>query len=683
MILPLLRSAAVARDGLPAWRARSLRTTVLACAALALARPGIAQVAATPDPTVSELKKLSVEELMDIEVTSVSKQPEKLLDAASAIQVITNEDILRSGASSIPEALRLADNLDVARQNSHDWNISARGFNTDLANKLLVLVDGRTVYTPLFSGVFWDVQDYLLADLDRIEVISGPGGTLWGANAVNGVINITTKNAKDTQGGLIETGGGTDLQGFAAARYGGKLAPDVYFRVYAKYFDRANEGTARGKDATDGWNMSRGGFRIDSTASPQNPLTLQGDLYSGDEDVTTGGTGRVSGGNLLGRWTHTLAPDSDLSLQLYYDRTHLASPKPSNGFVPAGTLTDDLDTYDLDFQYRFPVGRSHRLIWGLGYRFTRDDVGNAPSLVFLPARLDQRLFSGFVQDEIALAPSLTLTLGSKLEHNDYTGVEVEPGTRLQWNFADRRMLWAAVSRAVRTPSRIDRDLQEPTGLPAPFPSSILNGGPDFRSETVVAYELGYRAELGAKLSGSLSFFFNDYDHVRSTTPAPLTATSFGFPLVFQNNLEGETHGAELSFTYQMREGWRLHGGYTLLREHLHVKPGQVDFSHGLNETADPGQQFSLRSSVDLPRNVELDSGLRWVDTLHNNNGPNPGTVPGYFELDVRLGWHPTRSLELSLVGQNLLHDHHPEYGFPGPAREEIQRSVYGKATWRF
>jgi len=634
-------------------------------------------------PSLPTLKKLSLEELMDLEVTSVSKRPEKLLDAASAIQVITGEDIRRSGASDIAEALRLAGNLDVAQQNPHDWKISARGFNTDLSNKLLVLIDGRTVYTPLYSGVFWDVQDYLLEDIDRIEVISGPGGTLWGANAVNGVINITTKSAKDTQGLYFDAGGGSQLEGITDVRYGGTLAPNVYFRVYAKYFDRDSGVVADGSDATNSWHMSRGGFRIDSEALPQNTLTLQGDYYSGDENLKTGGTSEVSGGNILGRWSHTISPDSDMSLQLYYDRTHLASPKPASGAVPAGILTDDLDTYDLDFQHHFRWGEYHRFVWGLGYRFTRDAVGDAPSVAFVPADLDRNLFSGFVQHEMQLRENLFLTLGTKLEHNDYTGFEWEPNTRLRWNFTSGQMLWAAISRAVRTPSRIDRDLVEPTHLPAPFPQSILSGGPDFESETVIAYELGYRAQLGAKATTSLSVFYNDYDHVRSTTPGPAGFPSFGFPLVFHNNLEGETYGIELNTTYQALDWWRLQGTYDLLEEHLHVKPGQVDFSNALNETADPEHQFSIHSSMDLPQDVELDADLRWVDTLHTNNGPNPGTVPSYFELDVRLGWHPTKRLELSVVGQNLLHAHHPEYGFPSPTTEQIERSLYGKAAWRF
>src|SRR5579862_6736573 len=321
-----------------------------------------AQTNDTTKPS-TDLKGMSLDELVNVEVTSVNKEPELLSDSPSAIQVITSDDITRSGASSIPEALRLADNLDVAQKNSHDWAISARGFNTDLANKLLVLMDGRSVYTPLFSGVFWDRQDYLLEDLDRIEVISGPGGTLWGANAVNGVINIVSKNAEETQGFYLEGGGGSQLRDFVGARYGGVLTSNVYFRVYGKYFDREDEALEDGSSATDAWNMAQGGFRIDNNNYSQNTLTLQGDFYTGKEDVETGGTADVNGNNVLGRWTHWSLDDSEMSLQMYYDRTHLTDPIAALLLAPAGTLTDDLDTFDLDFNHHFNLGDRNRIAW--------------------------------------------------------------------------------------------------------------------------------------------------------------------------------------------------------------------------------------------------------------------------------------------------------------------------------
>ena len=650
-----------------------LAALLAALSLFGVAHRAVAQSDDAPPPDA--LKKLSLEELVDVEVTSVSKHPEKLSKTASAIQVITAEEIRRSGATSIPEALRLADNLDVAQVNSHDWAISARGFNTALANKLLVLIDGRTVYTPLFSGVFWNAQDYLLEDIDRIEVISGPGGTLWGANAVNGVINIITKSAKDTQGTYLETGGGTQPNDFAGVRYGTALAPDVYLRVYGKYTDRSNEVSADGSDVSDAWRMSQGGFRIDGNLSQQNAFTLQGDLYGSDLNIPTGGRENVSGNNILGRWSHVDADGSETKLQVYYDRTHLDDPV-TNQFGVAQILTDDLDTYDIDFQQQVQVADGHRVVWGVGYRYTHDVVEEASILEFLPAHLDQELYSAFAQDEITLRNDLLLTLGTKLEHNSYTGLEAEPSARLQWNLTNNQMLWGAISRAVRTPSRVDRDLVEP--IPT-TPLIVLEGSPDFTSETVIAYELGYRAQLGSQLTGSISAFYNDYDDLRSTSFTPGTV----LPLFFQNNLEGHTYGLEISADYQVSPWWRLHGGYDPIREDIRVKPGQFDLNNALNETADPHERISLRSSMDLSRQVELDAALRWIDSRDINNGGAIAVVPGYAEMDMRLGWHPTEKLELALVGQNLLQDHHFEYGIPGPTQIDIQRSVYGKITWRF
>lgn len=634
---------------------------------------------ADPDAqTVIQLKQLSVEQLMNIEVTSVARYPQPLLRTASAIQVITQEQIRRSGATSIAELLRLADNLQVAQKNSHDWAISARGFNTDLGNKLLVMIDGRTVYTPLFSGVFWDVQDYLLQDIDRIEVISGPGGTLWGANAVNGVINIITKSAKDTQGEYAETGGGTELDTLDGARYGGSISPSTTFRVYGKYDDRGDEVMADGAPGSDEWHQGRGGFRIDSDLSGRDALTVQGDAYDGHEDEPTGGVATTSGGNVLGRWSRRFSEDADMSLQAYVDHTYLLDPEPALTLgpltlAPAGALQDSLTTYDTDFQQRFAAGAHQRIVWGLGFRHTDDSVVQAPAVALLPNVLDQNLYSSFIQDEMDLQPNLSLILGTKLEHNDYTGWEWQPNARVQWSFADQESLWGAISRAVRTPSRLDTDLYEA----APPALLLLRGNPDFESEKLIAYELGYRGQIGRRFSSSVSTFYNVYRDLRSTSFTPVTL----LPFYFANNLQGDTYGIEFSGDYQAMPGWLLHAGYTLLKEHLRVAAGQVDINDALNETADPEHQFSVRSALDLPRNVQLDATLRWVDTLHTNSGATPGTVPAYFELDSRLAWRVRPQIELSLDGRNLLHAHHPEYGFPEPTRIEIDRSIYAKIAW--
>jgi iron complex outermembrane recepter protein len=611
-------------------------------------------------PPPSALKKLSVEELMDIEVTSVSKRPERLSETASAIQVITQEDIRRSGATRLPEALRLASNLEVAQRDSRQWAISARGFNNTLANKMLVLIDGRTVYTPLFAGVFWDVQDTLLEDIDRIEVISGPGATQWGANAVNGVINVITKHSKGSQGALLEGGGGTELRGFGGMRYGGALAPNLHYRVYGKYFDRDSTVLPNGPDATDDWHMGQGGFRMDWNASEANLITVQGDYYDGRIAQPGADDIAVSGGNVIGRWSHTISEASELKLQVYFDQTHRNIP---------GTFAEDLDTYDVDFQHRFPLGERHDIVWGLGYRLIDDDVGNTPALAFLPSQVSRQWFSAFGQDEIALVKDrLHLTLGTKVEHNDYTGFEFQPSGRLAWRLSEQQTIWSAISRAVRTPSRIDREFFVP-GSP-PF---LLAGGPDFDSETLLAYELGYRVQPLPRLALTLAAYYNDYDNIRSLEQAnpPLP-----FPVVIANELEGESYGAELTADYRVTDWWRLRAGYTELRIDIRPKPGSTDTTAGSSESHDPERYFLLRSSLDLPGHWELDAAFRYVSRIENQQ------VPSYGELDVRLGWRPRPELEFSIVGQNLLHDHHAEFEDVA-MRREIERGVYGTVLWRF
>jgi len=615
-----------------------------------------------------DLKEKSLKELMEVMVTSVSKKAEKLSEAASAITVITQEDIRRSGATSLPEALRLAPNLEVAQVDSHEWAISARGFNSTTANKLLVLIDGRSVYTPLFSGVFWDVQDTVLEDIDRIEVISGPGATVWGANAVNGVINILTKSARDTQGFLLYGGGGTEQRAFGGVRYGGQLGTNAYYRVYTKYFDRDDTPLPNGVDGQDAWQMGQGGFRVDWYPGEANQLTVQGDGYGGAINQPANGDIRVAGGNLLGRWSHTFSEESDLKAQFYYDRTHRQVPL---------TFAEDLDTYDFDLQHRFPLGERQDIVWGLNYRLSEDRVANTPNFAFLPAQLSFQLFSAFVQDEITLVRDrLRLTLGSKFEHNDFSGFEFQPSGRLSWTVTSRQTLWAAISRAVRTPSRIDQDFFVPNNSPPP--PFALAGGPEFVSEELRAYELGYRVRPIDRLSFSLAAFYNDYDNLRSLEPG----SPSGPPFTVGNGLEGESYGAELAGSYQMTSWWRWQAGYTYLQEHIRLKPGSLDFNQARGEGSDPENQFSVRSSIDLPGDVELDAALRYVDVLQNIANGVRGTVPSYLELDVRLSWMPVKNLELSVVGQNLLDRQHPEFGFP-TSRHEIQRGAFVKVTWRF
>ena len=595
---------------------------------------------------------------MNMEVTSVSGRAEKLSETASAIQVITQEDIRRSGATSLPQALRLASNLTVQQLDASEWSISARGFTSPLANKMLVLMDGRSVYSPLFAGVFWGVQDTLLADIDQIEVISGPGATLWGANAVNGVINVTTKNSKDTQGLLVEGGGGTEISGLAGFRFGGLAGTNVSYRIYGKYLDRDGTVFADGKDAINGNRMAQSGFRVDWQASSDDLVTVQGDIYEGRTDRAALADSVADGGNVIARWTHTISDTSNFKLQFYFDRAH-------RNFETS--YSDMLDTYDVDFQHRFSMGERNDLVWGLGYRLIEDDFVGTPTLALAPQQKSLQTFSGFVQDEIALVKDrLHLTLGSKIEHNDYTGFEFQPSARLAWKITRQQLLWAAVSRAVRTPSRIDRDL---------FTPPVTTGSPGFDSETLIAYELGYRVQPHKRLSLSIATFYNDYDDIRNIEPNdPLAPTG----LIFSNGQEGESYGVEVTADFRVNDWWRLRAGYTGMQVDVRTKSDRIDLNLSRGEAADSNHQFSLRTSLDLPGNLEFDAGFRWVSRITNL----VAEVPDYAELDLRLAWRPHPNLELSIVGQNLLNNHHAEYGTL-PGRQEIERSVYGKVLWRF
>lgn len=648
----------------------------------------VAQVGEPPDDA-SVLKGMSLEELMGLEVTSASRAPEPFGQAAAAMQVITHEQIRRSGATTIPEALRLATNLMVARKNSSTWAVTARGFNTDLANKLLVLVDGRTVYTPLFSGVFWDRQDYVLEDIDRIEVIAGPGGALWGANAVNGVINVITRRARDTKGLYASGGVGSQIRGMGEARFGGTVGSRASYRIYGKALSREPEARPDGEDATDAWRRRQGGFRMDADLSSRDGITVQGDLYTGEQDTPDGRTGEATGANTLARFTRTFDEKRELSLQVYYDRTHLLLPTPAqvSGSVtlaPAGTFTDDLDTYDVDFQHRFPAGSRHALVWGGGFRFSHDVVGAGPSLAFDPPTLDHKLFSGFLQDEIALASDLAFTVGTKVERNDYTGFEMEPSARLRWS-SEGQMVWGAVSRAVRTPSRVDRDERLPTPGFAPLVTNLLVGNNTFRSETVIAYELGYRGQIGPTVAVSLSTFYNRYDDLRSTSTSPPDPVAhLPFPFYFANALQATTWGGEAVLDWRPFDRVGLRGGYSHLNEDVTVEPGGADFNQALNETADPRHQLFASASADLPGALELDGAFRRIGSFTYNSSGTALTVPAYSELDARLAWRPHRSLELSLEGKNLIHDRHLEYVISPPnPRAEIRRSVEGRVALRW
>jgi iron complex outermembrane receptor protein len=635
------------REGILATR---LLPVQVALGALILVSSASGQV---PDslPSPGALKMMSLEQLMAVEVSSVSRRPERLSEAASAIQVITREDIRRSGATRLPEALRLATNLEVDQLDASQWAISARGFNSPLANKLLVLIDGRTIYSPLFAGVFWDQQDVLLEDIEQIEVISGPGATAWGANAVNGVINITTRAAKDTRGLLAVGGGGNELHGLGAVRYGGAIGSNAHVRAYGKYWDRDGTALPSGQDLPNDWTLGQGGFRLDWDASSVDVLTLQGDLYEDRTDLTPDDL-VAHGRNVMGQWSRRVSDRSDLKVQVYADRVHRKVP---------GSYDDVLNTYDVDAQHRILLGRRHDIVWGVGYRRVEDDFGPI-GLVFDPRRITLETFSGFAQDEFAVRERLHLTLGAKLEHDPYTDFEFQPSVRLAWQAADRHTLWGAVSRAVRTPSRLDRDY-------------VLLPGKTFQSEELVAYELGYRAQPVERLSLSVAGFYHDYDDLRSIEPA----TSPGpVPVKLANGQEGEVYGVELTARYRPTDWWQLQVGHTELRVEIRPKPGSANRTFGSAEAADSKHHLTLRSSFDLPGDLEFDAGYRYVSRITN---PNLLT-PGYSELDLRLGWAPISRLQISIVGQNLLHARHEEFGAAATA-QAIERGVFAKAVWGF
>ena len=651
--------------------------------------------------SIQSLKQMSLDDLMNVEITSVSKKEEKLTEAPAAVYVLTQEDIHRSGATSIPEALRLVPGLDVARIDAHTWAISSRGFNDQYANKLLVLIDGRSVYSPLFSGVFWDVQGPMLEDVDRIEVIRGPGATMWGANAVNGVINIITKSAQDTQGWLVSGGGGNQDRGFGEFRYGGSRGDDLFYRLYGTYFDHADSEMLGGGNGRDGWQQGRGGFRADWQPTRDNLLTVQGDAYDGTEgqinsvptltppyrQQLTRGNG-VSGGDVLSRWTHTLANGSELKLQTYYDKT----------VRDTALASDNLNTFDVDLQYDRHFGSRQEVIGGLGYRLEDDAIKNSPTIIFDPNHTDQQLFNAFVQDEVTLIPErLKLTLGTKLEHNDFTGFEVEPTGRIAWTPTIHQTVWAAVSRAVRTPSDYERNARielqtiPPGGLFAGSPPALatLEGDNAFGSEDLLAYELGYRVRPCERLALDFATFYNDYSRLATErTGTPFAGTPPDFLVVPEslgNDSSAQTYGLEAAGNWQMLDWWRWQATYTWLHVQLHVDDPSIT-SPELQVGASPQQQFSVRSSMDLPHQIQLDATLRYVDrvTVWSWTSTTTLHVPQYFSLDLRLGWKPRKNLEFSIVGQDLLNGEHLEFDPTLVSQTtEVGRSIYGKVTWTF
>lgn len=642
----------------------------------------------TPAASARDLFDMTIEELGSLEITTATRRSEPVRTAASAVYVITREAIRRSGFTRLPEILRLAPNVEVARSGSHSWTISIRGFNHDLSNKLLVLIDGRSVYSPLFGGVFWDAQDTLIQDIDRIEIVTGPGGTLWGSNAVAGVINIITRSAGETQGGLVQVGAGNEKQGFASVRYGWEPTESMAARAYLKYSDHDATELPDGEEAFDAWQSVQAGFRLDWDRSRKDRMTVQGDVYDADlgallrGDFTLGtlpgpdqpGNIDIGGLNLLARWDRNLDGGSHLRLQSYFDHTSRDIP---------GSFNERRNTFDLDFQQDLPRAGRHRAIWGARFRLTKDDVDNTLFATFRPSERTDQTYGLFGQDDVHfLDDSLTLTLGAKLEHNSYTGYEVQPNVRLAWHIDERQTAWAAVSRAIRIPSRLEADLEltAPFSLPAlpvPLYANVL-GNDEVEPEELIATKVGYRIGAAGNLSFDVSLFHNDYDRLLTQEAGDTIAVGdplqyLLLPIRLDNNMKGEAVGGTVVGNWQPLGRWRLEFQYAYLDLDLELRPGSTDSSSTNVAGNSPEHQAALHSWFELPHDVEVYTGVRYVDEL-----PSLG-VPDRTAVDVSIGWRPVESLRLSLTVRNLNDDAHLQFG----GGNLIERSVYLTAAWNY
>jgi iron complex outermembrane recepter protein len=597
-------------------------------------------------PVSGDLTDASLEDLMNMEVTSVSKKEQKLSKTGAAVFVITQEDIRRSGSTNIPDLLRMVPGADVAQIDANKWAISLRGFNDRYADKVLVLIDGRSVYTPSFSGVYWDQQDVPLENIDRIEVIRGPGGTVWGANAMNGVINIITKSAKATQGGLISAAAGSQEVGRGLAQYGGRIGQTGWYRAFGEAFKIGTSERPGGGEAVDGWHMEHGGFRADWDLSPRDTVMIQGDMYRTGESqtfttllanalplpVTLDEQFSSNGADVLGRWNRTLASGASLSLQMYYDR----SDRREQG---GG---DTLNTVDFDFQHHMVLGSRQDVVWGAGYRVVKDSVTAGYATTFVPLQQTASLFSTFVQDEIRLTKSVWLTVGSKFEHNAYTGFELEPSARLVWTPTDGHAFWMSASRAIRQPDRADSGLESDVAtFPLPggaFGVVRLLGTADRRAEELRDYEAGYRAQITKRLSLDIATYASFYRHLLTnepgapfytTGPAPLLIS----PLYFDNKAHGFSYGFEVFANWNVTPRWRISPGYGGIQMEVTPDPGSGAARVALTPGNTPTQQFQIRSFMNLTRRLDWDTSLFHVAALHDAQ-----STPSYTRLDTRLGW---------------------------------------------
>jgi len=630
---------------------------------------------------------MSIEELMNIEVTLASKSEQKMFDTPAAICVVTAEDIRRSGRQSIPEVLRMVPGVQVAGITANTWAVSIRGFNGEFAKKLLVMIDGRSIYTPHYGGTYWDMHDVMLEDIERIEVIRGPGGTVWGSNAISGIINIITKNAKDTQGLLASGATGSQENGSAALRYGDKIGDKIYYRVYSKYFGRDDAQRTNGTSGNDDWHVSQGGFRIDSNPTETDDLTFKADVFRGrighmftefspSAPLSTAFAESISirGANLLARWNHTFSDGSDTELQLYYDRTKRLDR----------VWRETRDTYDIDFFHHLSPVNSHEITWGLSHRVTTDHTDGTFNYSLTPDDRTMYLYTGFAQDRITLIPKkLKLTIGAKIEHNEFTGFEYQPSARLAWILDKRNTVWTAVTRTVRTAARYDRDSRTVWSVSPGVPTAIIAfGDKDFVSEKVLSYEIGYRTQPNDKLMFDVAAFLNIHNDLRTfesgsayvaSNPSPHLVV----PQLLDHKMHGRTYGIEACANYEPADNWKLNAGYTFLQMQLHPKSGST-YNEDNVENENPHHQFHIHSYHDLTDDVEIDFSLNYVDAMAT------GRIDPYIRFDVRLGWHINENLELSLVGQDLLDHRHPEFSDrAGQFVTEAEQAFLVKLTHRF
>ena len=645
----------------------------------------------------SDISEISLQELGNLQVSLVSKKKEKLTHAAAAVYVITSDDIRRSGVTSIAEALKLVPGMQVARIDANKWAVTSRGFIGRFSNKLLVLIDGRSVYINLFAGVFWDMVDILLEDVDRIEVIRGPGATLWGANAVNGIINIVTKHAAQTQGGYISSGIGTEERLFGAFRLGKKLGQDFNYRIFTKYTKRDNFVHLNGETAADGWDIYQLGLRADWDRSPNHTMSLNAAVYHGTlghtlETVTFQPPysevwdykGDMGGWYALFHSQYIFKNASVLNFQCYSD--YLERDE--------GTVIGKFGSFDLDLNYLFDIGHYNQVICGIGYRLLSDKFENTFYMNVIPPEIRHHLFSAFVQDDIIIRRNrFKITIGSKFEHHDYTGFEYQPNFRFLWTPDRMHTVWGAVSRAVRTPAIFERE--ERSYYNAQIVSyDIINlpilvrlqGNREFRSETLLAHELGYRYCPTPSFLIDIALFTNHYEHLFAGLYGSLSAETNGdntylvMPLLTSNQIYGNMYGSEILIDKEISPHWRIQTAYSLIKGVMHLQPGAVDSNQVENiEKDNPLHQFFFRSSINLPRDIELDLNFRYMDELADMG------IPDYCTLDIRLGWHPTQSLEVDIVGQNLLHDRFmefiPEINYT--QHTKVQRGVYFRLKYKF